>query len=181
MKTSKSVKPEVPVGVAFVTFPKGSIIDDRIRADFAYTPLIMPRNKSSMGSKMDIRWWATNNAPYPNDILWKNLSRKGAQLRFIKVSKAWTMKGIRVLRTRSHTSAVRVFHSNWWNSSKWYFYWFLINMVLLFITLFLTTPSFIVQTIENLNITGLVNNASISGKNFQSTNIPNTVIEFELI
>jgi len=114
LKISKSVKPEVPVGVAFVTFPKGSIIDDRIRADFAYTPLIMPRNKSSMGSKMDIRWWATNNAPYPNDILWKNLSRKGAQ---------------------------------------WYFYWFLINLVLLFITLFLTTPSFIVQTIENLNIT----------------------------
>ena len=82
LKTSPSVKPEVPVGVAFVTFPKGSIIDDRIRADFAYTPLIMPRNKSSIGSKMDIRWWATNNAPYPNDILWKNLSRKGAQLQF---------------------------------------------------------------------------------------------------
>ena len=77
-----SVKPEVPVGVAFVTFPKGSIIDDRIRADFAYTPLIMPSNKSSIGSNMDIRWWATNNAPYPNDILWKNLSRKGAQLKF---------------------------------------------------------------------------------------------------
>ena len=82
LKTSLSVKPEVPVGVAFVTFPKGSIIDDRIRADFAYTPLIMPSNKSSIGSKMDIRWWATNNAPYPNDILWKNLSRKGAQLKF---------------------------------------------------------------------------------------------------
>ena len=82
LKTNLSVKPEVPVGVAFVTFPKGSIIDDRIRADFAYTPLIMPRNKSSIGSKMDIRWWATNNAPYPNDILWKNLSRKGAQLKF---------------------------------------------------------------------------------------------------
>ena len=78
------MKPEVPVGVAFVTFPKNSIIDDRIRADFAYTPLIMPRNKSSIGAKMDIRWWATNNAPYPNDILWKNLSRKGVQLSFIK-------------------------------------------------------------------------------------------------
>ena len=82
LKNSLSVKPEVPVGVAFVTFPKGSIIDERIRADFAYTPLVMPRNKSSIGSKLDIRWWATNNAPYPNDILWKNLSRKGAQLKF---------------------------------------------------------------------------------------------------
>lgn len=44
---------------------------------------------------------------------------------------------------------------------KWYLYWFLINLVLLFITLFLTTPSFIVQTIENLNITGRVNNQFI--------------------
>lgn len=45
----------------------------------------------------------------------------------------------------------------WSNLSRkgayWYLYWFIINSILLLITIFLTTPSFIVQTIENLNIT----------------------------
>ena len=162
LKTSPSVKPEVPVGVAFVTFPKGSIIDDRIRADFAYTPLIMPRNKSSIGSKMDIRWWATNNAPYPNDILWKNLSRKGAQLQFHSLlnQKNGPQRPGRILDIIIFRTSMTV-QIGCETHAKWYFYWFLINLVLLFITLFLTTPSFIVQTIENLNITGLVNNQFI--------------------
>jgi len=45
----------------------------------------------------------------------------------------------------------------WSNLSRkgafWYLYWFIINSILLLITIFLTTPTFIVQTIENLNIT----------------------------
>ena len=45
----------------------------------------------------------------------------------------------------------------WSNLSRkgfyWYLYWLIINAILLLITIFLTTPTFIVQTLENLNIT----------------------------